>query len=120
MSKFGLLLVITCSLCAAVSSFLFRISIARAGGFSLNISSLVHLALQPLFIIGLFLYAAMSIIWLRVLATEPLTIVYPLLISLTFLLVTCGGMYFFKELITLTKITGLVFIISGIILVGRG
>lgn len=120
MSKLGLLLVISCALCAATSSFLFRISIDRAGGFSLNISSVVNLLLQPLFIIGIVLYGAMSIIWLRVLATEPLSVVYPLLISLTFLLVTCGGMYFFKELITVTKITGLVFIISGIILVARG
>ena len=120
MSSSGIILTFICSICVSFSSFFLRASIDKAGGFYFNLTSFIRLSYQPLFISGIFLYGFAAIIWLRVLSTEQLTIAYPFLIGLTFFIVSCGGVFFFKESITLLKIIGLGSIIMGIFLVAKG
>jgi multidrug transporter EmrE-like cation transporter len=120
MTLTGWLLVIICSLSAASSSFLLRRSIDNIGKFELELNSFFNLATQPLFFIGIILYGLTGIIWLRVLATEQLNIAYPVLISITFILVSFGSMVFFKEPMSAVKLVGLVLIVFGISFVTRG
>lgn len=120
MTLTGWLWVIICSLSAASSSFLLRRSIDNIGQFELELPSFYGLATQPLFIIGIILYGLTGIIWLRVLATEQLNIAYPVLISITFVLVSCGSIVFFKEAMTALKLAGLIIIVFGIYFVTKG
>ncbi len=58
-----------------------------------------------------------AVIWFRVISFENLSNSYPLLVSLTFALVTMGAAFFFHEQISLLKIVGLLVILGGIIIV---
>ena len=106
-----------------ISNLMVRVGVDRAGGFALSPGALLHglakLAHQPLFDIGIFLYASAAIVWFRVLATENLNTCYPLLVSTTFFLVTLAATLFFREPLTWVKVLGLGIILSGIVLVSR-
>ena len=74
---------------------------------------------QPLFVIGVLLYGFAALVWFRVLSTEDLSSSYPLLISLTFVLVTLGAVVLFREHLNTQKLVGLAVILTGVVLVAR-
>jgi len=119
----GLLLLILSSLCAVSGNLLLRGGILRAGGFSLSLDKLkpqmLSLSLQPMFVGGMFLYGVAAIVWFRILSTEDLSLSYPLMTSLTFVLVTLGATYFFDERLTWQKVLGLSIILAGFVLAAR-
>ena len=119
----GLLLIVFTAFCAVVSNLLIRAGLLRAGSFSLSLnamkSQIISFIQQPLLILGFILYGLATIVWLRVMSTEDLSASYPLLISLTFILVTLGSALFFQENISWQKIFGLGVILTGFILVAR-
>jgi multidrug transporter EmrE-like cation transporter len=123
MSGRGLLLVVLSALLTFASNLLLRAGVTRAGGFELSagglIGNLLGLARQPLFICGMALYATAAIVWFRVIATENLSTTYPLLVSMTFVLVTTGAVVFFREPISWQKVLGIGVILVGIALVAR-
>ena len=55
--------------------------------------------------------------WFRVVATEPLSVAYPVLVSCTFTLVTAGAVIVFSEPLTLRQMLGLAVILAGIALI---
>jgi multidrug transporter EmrE-like cation transporter len=120
MSKLGWIYIATCAVSAAISSFLIRMSIDRAGGFTFAIPSILRLFLQPLFLVGVILYGVAGLAWFRVIASEPLNIAYPVMISMAFLLVSLGAAVLFKENVTLQRLLGFGFIVFGIYLVSKG
>lgn len=106
-----------------LANFTLRAGLDRAGGFSVQLNEL-HLGLlrlfsQPLIDLGLFLYLVASLIWFRVLSSEPLSVAYPVLISTTFVLVTLGAVLLFRESINSYKIIGLTVICAGIFIISR-
>lgn len=123
MTPRGLGLVILSSLCTVVANLMMRGGILRNGQFTLSLDSLksqtLSLARQPLFILGVVFYALAALIWFDVLSRENLSTSYPLLVSLTFVLVTVGAMVFFHEQISWQKVMGLLIILAGIMLVAR-
>ena len=123
MSGSGWILVMISAALAVLANLLLRAGVDRAGGFGDDMSA-IHLALlnlckQPFFDIGIILYAITTLVWIRILATEPLSVAYPVLVSITFLLVTIGGTIIFRETLNAYKIFGLLVIITGIIIVSR-
>lgn len=123
MTPRGLWLVILSSLCTVVANLMMRGGILRNGSFTLSLitlrSQMLSLARQPLFVLGVIFYALAALVWFDVLARENLSTSYPLLVSLTFMLVTVGAMIFFHEHISWQKVLGLVIILVGIVLVAR-
>jgi multidrug transporter EmrE-like cation transporter len=119
----GLLLVGLSALLTVASNLMLRGGVTRAGGFALSpvslVSDLLRLARQPLFVAGLALYATAALVWFRVISTENLNSSYPLLVSLTFVLVTLGATLFFREPVSWQKVLGLGVILAGIVLVAR-
>ena len=117
----GLVLVILSALLTVAANLLMRAGILRAGGFHLDLYTIrepiLSLLRQPLFLVGVVLYGTAAIVWFRVLSFENLSNSYPLLVSLTFALVTLGAAFFFHEQISLLKIVGLLVILGGIIMV---
>lgn len=124
MSLQGFLLVCLAAVSTMVSNLMLREGVRRAGGFGLSMSSFISnitkLLQQPLFDVGLVFYAAAAFVWFRVISTEDLSTSYPILVGLTFILVTLGAVMLFHEPCSLLKIIGLVAILFGIILTFRG
>ena len=122
MSATGLLLVIVTAALTMVANLLLRSGIDAAGGFTLGgvattVAALLKLFMQPKFLIGFVLYFMASVVWFRVVATEPLSVAYPLLVSCTFTLVTAGAVVVFSEPLSARQVLGLVVILAGIALI---
>ena len=119
MTGAGLLLVILSALFTVSANLMMRGGVLRAGGFSLSLASALSLGRQPLFVGGVILYGVAALIWFRVLSVENLSTSYPLLVSLTFVLVTLGAIFIFREPVSSQKLIGIAVIVAGIILVAR-
>lgn len=119
MSGTGWILVLASAALAVGANLLLRGGVERLGGMVSGFAGLINMAWQPLIIFGLFLYALATIVWIRVLAVEPLSVAYPLLVSITFMLVTIGAALLFRESLGWQKFFGLLVILAGIFLVSR-
>ncbi|MFB2773259.1 hypothetical protein ACE1AT_28900 [Pelatocladus sp. BLCC-F211] len=121
MTTSGLYLVILSAGLTVTANILLRIGIIRAGGLGGNpaelLNSLFRLVSQPSFDIGFLLYGLASLVWFRVISTEPLNIAYPLLVSMTFVLVTLGATVVFHESMTFRQLAGLAVVLTGIVLI---
>jgi multidrug transporter EmrE-like cation transporter len=122
MSATGFLLVLLTAGLTMAANLMLRAGIDAAGGFFASgvtdlLFGLMKLFIQPLFTVGFVAYFLASIVWFRVVATEPLGLAYPVLVSLTFALVTAGAVLLFSEPLTLRKVVGLAVILAGIAII---
>lgn len=121
MSARGFFLVVVTALLTVAGNLLMREGVVRGGGLTLSAATvlrgLFHLARQPLFDLGVLLYGLASVIWFAVISTEKLNSSYPLLVSATFLLVTLGATWLFREPMPLQKAVGVGVLLAGILLV---
>jgi multidrug transporter EmrE-like cation transporter len=121
MTTSGLYLVILSAVLTVTANILLRIGVIRAGGLGGNsselLNSLFRLISQPCFDVGFLLYGLASLVWFRVISTEPLNIAYPLLVSMTFVLVTLGATVVFHESMTFRQMVGLAVVLTGIVLI---
>lgn len=122
MSSLGFVLVLLTAVMTMGANLMLRAGIDAAGGFSPGgvfelFMTVLKLFLQPLFVIGFVAYFLASVVWFRVVATEPLSIAYPILVSLTFTLVTAGAVVFFHESLSVQKALGLTVILVGIAII---
>ena len=124
MTSLGWILVVLSAGLQVAGTLLLRGGIDRAGGFGSSLAemptSLLRLASQPLFLVGFFFYGSAALVWFRVVATQPLSTAYPLLVSLTFIFVTLGAVILYQESLTWLKLVGLVAILIGVLVVGKG
>lgn len=120
MTEMAWLLVMLCAVLQSTGNLLLRIGIDRAGGFELSLSGLLGLAGQPLFDLGFILYGLSALIWFRAISIAPLNIAYPLLVSISFIIVSAGAALLLQENLTPLKIVGIVVIMIGIGLVSQG
>ena len=88
---------------------------------SISVRYFLLLLTQPLFVLGLIFYALSAVVWIKVISTpqNELTSSYPILVGLTFVLVTLGAVFFFEERATWLKVVGIIVILSGIVIVSR-
>lgn len=124
MSKLGWILVFASAACTVAANLLMRAGLDRFGGFPAGIRmilpTLFKLALQPMFFSGVLFYGVAAIIWFRVIASEPLTVAYPVLVSTTFLLVSLGAVWWFGEIMSPRKLGGMACMLLGIALISKG
>ena len=121
MTSRGLLLVVLVAVLQVSGNLLLRAGVIGAGGMSLGLATLFtdlrRLFLNPVFDLGVLLYAAASLVWFGVVSSETLSSSYPILVSLSFLFVTAGATVFFHETLTVQKIIGIGILFVGILLV---
>jgi multidrug transporter EmrE-like cation transporter len=119
----GLSFLLVSALLTVAANLMITAGVHKAGGFPVQIklllSAVTKLIAQPVFDCGIILYAVSSLLWFHVIATEPLSVAYPLLISLTFIFVTLGAIVIFSETLTLPKVVGILLILIGIIVLSR-
>jgi multidrug transporter EmrE-like cation transporter len=57
---------------------------------------------------------------MRVISLEPLSLGYPVLVSVSFVAITSGAAIFFKEALTPLKLLGMGIILLGVFVVSQG
>jgi multidrug transporter EmrE-like cation transporter len=101
-----------------------RYGLLQAGGLTLSAGGvtnlIVRLARQPTFVVGVLLYGVAAVVWFRVLSLAEVSSSYPVLIGLTFTLVTIGAILLFKESVSTLKVAGILVILAGIVLIAKG
>jgi len=88
------------------------------GKLQLSVDTFVHMATNPLLIVGIAIFGVSTLLWLFALAKADLSFAYPFL-SLTYLAVLIGGAFFFKEQVTIPRVIGFAVIIAGVLIVAR-
>jgi undecaprenyl phosphate-alpha-L-ara4N flippase subunit ArnE len=79
---------------------------------------LLALARVPTMWWAIFLYAASTLLWVRILTTMPLSRAYPF-VALAFVLVPAAGYAFFKEPVSHGQMLGIALIIAGVVVAAR-
>lgn len=83
-----------------------------------NIFSLIFRILQNGWLIaGLFFLGISFLIWIFVLSKFQLNVIYPVMVSLNFSLITVASWFLFKEYLSFVQILGIAVIIFGTFLV---
>jgi len=117
----GLLLVVSSAFLTGLANLLLRGGLLRVGQFSLAPDrlrgQLLALGSQPLFVAGIILYGVAALVWFSAVSVERLSTSYPVLVGLTFVLVASGAVIFFNETISWQKMSGIVMILLGIVVV---
>jgi multidrug transporter EmrE-like cation transporter len=124
MTAMGWWLVLLSAGLQVAGTLMLRAGVDQAGGFAVKLLEapvgLLRLISQPVFDIGFIFYGLAALVWFRVLSTQPLSIAYPLLVSLTFLFVTLGAVTLFQETLSPIKVGGVVVIFIGIVMMSKG
>jgi multidrug transporter EmrE-like cation transporter len=117
----GISLVFLVAALQVAGNLLLRAGVVGAGGMSLRLATLLvdlrRLLLNPVFDLGVFLYAAASLVWFGVVSSESLSSSYPLLVSVSFILVTAGAAVLFHEALSVQKVIGIGILLVGILIV---
>jgi len=104
----------------AIANLLMKGGIQHTGHpLLLSFSGILSVLLQPLYLSGIALVGVAGILWCRILSTDRLTVSYPLFVSLTCVLIAIGAMFFFGEKLTFHKVTGMGFVLLGIVMLTR-
>ena len=88
------------------------------GKLQLSVDTLLHMATNPLLILGIAIFGISTLLWLFALAKADLSFAYPFL-SLTYLAVLLGGAFLFGDKVTLPRVLGFATIIAGVWIVAR-
>jgi len=117
------LLVLGSALLTACANLMMRHGLLLAGGLSLHGDGapglLLRLAKQWTFVLGLTAYALAAFVWFRVLSIAEVSTSYPILVGLTFVMVSVGAVLWFRESISFLKAVGVAVILVGIVLVAK-
>jgi len=123
MTKEVLFLIIIAAFLTMAANLMMRHGLLRVGGAVLDergVPGLVwSLARQWTFVVGFLSYGLAAIVWFKVLSIAEVSSSYPILVGLTFILVTVGAVLWFRESINAIKILGIAVILAGIVLVAK-
>ena len=118
MSIAGIALTIASALFVTIANLLLRHAMV-VSGFGFSMPQFLKLLVAPAFFVGLMLYFASMVIWFKVLTIEALSSCYPILVGVSFLGITLGAVFFFREAVPPMKLTGIIAVLAGIILIVR-
>jgi len=117
------LLIILCAVLTMGANLGMRHGLLQVGGFVLKEDGipglLFRLARSWSFVLGVLAYALAAVVWFKVLSLAEVSSSYPLLVGLTFVLVTTGAVLLFHEELRMLKVAGIVVILVGIVLISK-
>jgi len=122
-STSGITLICIAAVLTAAANLLLRHSVLSANsmtGAVFAASTWGPLLRSATFWAGLFLYGMSALVWFRVLARDPISSTYPMLVGLTFVLVSAGAVLVFREKVSVLKAAGMGLILAGVTAISRG
>jgi multidrug transporter EmrE-like cation transporter len=122
MTTLGLMLIVISAFLTVAANLMMRAGVLNAGGVMLSkplFRQIIAISSEPLFVGGFIFYGLAALVWFHVLSVENLSTSYPLLVSLTFVFVTLGAMFFFKEHVSWIKMFGIGVCLAGVFIVAR-
>lgn len=102
----------------AVGQLILKAGMNSLGKVQLTGETLLHMATNPLLIVGIAIFLVSTVLWLLALSKADLSFAYPFL-SLTYMAVLVGGAVLFHEQVTLTRVVGFAIIVAGVVIVAR-
>lgn len=87
-------------------------------GTAQGTSWILDVARLPTMWLAVALYAAATLLWVRILTTVPLSRAYPFM-ALAFVIVPAAGYFLFSESITVRQAIGTALIVAGVVVVAR-
>src|SRR3989338_63612 len=103
------------------ANILLKTGVIKTGGISSDatdiITNVLKVAVSPYIVTGLTLYGLSFLIWLRVLSFNDLSRSYPIFSTIVFLMTTIGSVIFLKEHVSIIRIVGIAFMLTGIFIV---
>jgi multidrug transporter EmrE-like cation transporter len=119
----SLLFVVASAGLTALANLFLRHGLLKSGGLAVRhgdwLAGWGATLWQPAFIAGIVLYGLAALVWFYALSVTEVSTGYPVLVGLTFVLVTIGAVLVFRESLNLLKLGGIVLILAGILLVAR-
>ncbi len=113
-----------CSLLTVLANLFLRYGLMKSGGLAIRsgdwLAGWTGTLMQPAFLAGLVCYGLAAVIWFYALSVTDVSTGYPILVGLTFILVTMGAVGLFNETMNPYKMAGMVAILAGIFLVAKG
>lgn len=123
MKPASLVFISVSAILTVLANLLLRYGLLKSGGLALKqgewLAGWGATVVQPMFIAGILLYGLAAVVWFYALSITEVSSGYPLLVGLTFALVTLGAIILFKESLNPLKITGILVILVGIVIVAR-
>lgn len=119
MSAMTLSLILASVITSAVAQALLKAGVSGGGGVDAASGlpmALLGFLIRPTVLAGLALYGMGAVLWLGALARTELSRAYPF-VSLGFVLTGLAGHFFFSEELGLLRVSGIAFIIVGVLLV---
>jgi multidrug transporter EmrE-like cation transporter len=89
------------------------------GSVSLLVKNTFALLAQPLFLLGFLVLSVSILLWLVVLATQKLSVAYPVQIGLVTLFSALVALFVFKEAIPPRAMVGYGMLLAGVVLIFR-
>jgi multidrug transporter EmrE-like cation transporter len=103
------------SLKAGMMSGSIQSALTREGWMAVGVAA----TCQPMILAGLAAYGVSLLVWLVVLARVPVSSAYPF-VALSIALTSVGGALLFGETFSLSKLTGTILILAGVVAISRG
>jgi drug/metabolite transporter (DMT)-like permease len=96
-----------------------RIAANKIQTFADCVVRCIKLTFDPIFMLAIVLYMAMTVLWIWILSFTPLSRAYPF-VALAFVFTIAMGVFFFREAVTGMQLFGLASILLGIVIISRG
>jgi multidrug transporter EmrE-like cation transporter len=116
---------ISCAILAVAANVLLKKSLdgkfpSWKGDFLAFLNETLFLAFKPMILAGAIFYFSAIALWTFVLSTQKMSVAYPLQIGLVFLFSTLASLMVFGEKLTVSSGAGLVFVMTGVVLISKG
>lgn len=122
MTALSFMLVLCGVLLNAAAQLLLKAGTNAVGAFEFTARDLAavgpRLALEPHILGGLFCYVVSVVVWIMALSRVEVSIAYPML-SIGYIVNAVAAWYLFGEAVTAARLTGIAFIIVGVVIVAR-
>lgn len=120
---FALTLVLICIFGGAIGQIVMKSGMGQVGeidsiGRLFNLSTLYHIFTNPCVLTGIFVYAAVAVLWLGAMSTLNISFMYPLM-SLAYVMTAIFALIFLNENITLLRWAGIFLVVGGCFLITR-